>query len=251
MKIIFNGDDFGLSPGCNAAIADCAKKGLLRSTSIMMNMPYAAQAADLAKDLPFLSVGIHFNLTVGTPMTKTYPLTKEDGTFSKDILHEEANLSREDIYAELLAQYQAFVQMFGRKPAHINSHHGLEQNRTARSVMQQMSRDYDIPMRGYIYDGTRQMEGISFITPTLFMPSIKGPVPAADVIAWLETQPADAIVEIAAHPGYVDPYMQQISSLTTGREADAALFMDESLKAWTAGKGAQVQDYTCIPRLEA
>ena len=86
MKLIMNGDDFGITRGVNAAMIDCFSKGYLSSTSMMVNMPAAKEASELMKAYPKLSVGIHLNLTVGKPLTDCPSLVKADGTFNKNML---------------------------------------------------------------------------------------------------------------------------------------------------------------------
>ena len=49
MKLIVNADDFGRTRGINYGIVECMKNGILTSTTIMMNMPYAEHAVKLAK----------------------------------------------------------------------------------------------------------------------------------------------------------------------------------------------------------
>lgn len=49
MKLIINADDFGRTRGINYGIVEAIKNGVLSSTTIMMNMPYAEHAINLAK----------------------------------------------------------------------------------------------------------------------------------------------------------------------------------------------------------
>lgn len=66
-KKIFNADDFGISLGVNAAIQKAYTDGILNSASLMVNQKYAAQAVELAKQMPELEMGLHLNLTNETP----------------------------------------------------------------------------------------------------------------------------------------------------------------------------------------
>jgi predicted glycoside hydrolase/deacetylase ChbG (UPF0249 family) len=62
MKIIINGDDFGLSSSVNESIIYCHNKGYLTSASIMAYGKAFDEAADLAKKNPDLGIGIHLAL---------------------------------------------------------------------------------------------------------------------------------------------------------------------------------------------
>lgn len=48
--MIINADDFGYNQSVNRAIDECFKKKLINRTTIMVNMPYAEEAAVLAKE---------------------------------------------------------------------------------------------------------------------------------------------------------------------------------------------------------
>ncbi|MDR1923722.1 MAG: ChbG/HpnK family deacetylase [Planctomycetaceae bacterium] len=70
-KLIINADDFGFSPAVNNAIVDCATSGKITATSLMVNMPHAEDAAkNINEKLNKLSLGLHFTLTSGKPVTK-------------------------------------------------------------------------------------------------------------------------------------------------------------------------------------
>jgi predicted glycoside hydrolase/deacetylase ChbG (UPF0249 family) len=72
MKLIINADDFGISESVNNAIVDAFLNGWITSTTIMVNMPYADQAVQLAIENGFFDkVGLHINLNEGKPLTKS------------------------------------------------------------------------------------------------------------------------------------------------------------------------------------
>lgn len=68
-QVIINADDFGLSPAVNRGIIEAYRMGGITSTSMMVNMPGFDEAVYLAKLLPGLGVGLHFNLTYGYPVS--------------------------------------------------------------------------------------------------------------------------------------------------------------------------------------
>ena len=57
MKLIINADDFGYSRGINFGILDAYQFGVVRSCSIMANMPAFDHAVQLAGDNPGLGSG--------------------------------------------------------------------------------------------------------------------------------------------------------------------------------------------------
>lgn len=138
MGIVRNADDFGKSTEINNAILTSFKDGLIDRTTIMVNMPGADEAAELAREEGFFDkVGLHFNLTEGEPLTdgiKQNPLfCGPDGRFHalfcqsiKYRLYMD-NLSRENIYAELSAQLKKYEE-YGFKLMHADSHHHVHTN---------------------------------------------------------------------------------------------------------------------------
>lgn len=105
MRLIIEADDFGLSESITNGIIDGINGGYITSTNIMANMPFAKYAVEKAVENNIKSVGLHFNLTVGKPLTRNRLLTDENGVFlynRKQI--ENPNLTYESVYNEMMAQ---------------------------------------------------------------------------------------------------------------------------------------------------
>ena len=54
---------------------------------------------------------------------------------------------------------------------------------------------------------------------------------------------SDDVYEFAAHPGYVDYDLTQISSLQEGRYHDAYTFMSDEIKNWVKDNNIELVDY--------
>lgn len=65
-----NADDFGLSPGVNAAVARAFDHGILTSATLLTNAPRFSEAVDIAAGRPGLGVGLHLNLVRGRPLSE-------------------------------------------------------------------------------------------------------------------------------------------------------------------------------------
>ena len=92
MPLIIHADDFGISESVSKCIAECFAKGWVSETSLMVNMPYADAAVELARRNGFAGkVGMHLNLSQGMPMTeeiRQFPrLCNTDGSFNKRFHH--------------------------------------------------------------------------------------------------------------------------------------------------------------------
>jgi chitin disaccharide deacetylase len=68
-RLIVNADDFGLTPGINAAVVELNRSGALSSATIMAAAEYFAPAAEIASLQTTLGVGCHVVLVDGTPVS--------------------------------------------------------------------------------------------------------------------------------------------------------------------------------------
>jgi len=126
-KLIINADDFGISHAVNRAVLDCFLYGTLDSATLMVNMPYVEEAVEMSLKNQ-LSVGLHFNLTLGKPVSeicKVESLINESGEFysrrefiKRYFLNK---ISHHDIEVEFSAQIDRFMS-FGLNLDHIDSH---------------------------------------------------------------------------------------------------------------------------------
>lgn len=129
--MVINADDFGYSASVNRAVCACFEQGLINRATILVNMPYAKEAAALAFSNGFAGkVGLHINLTEGRALSEECAkseLCDENGYFKGTFhipfasrLYLPAGLRRA-IYAETEAQIQTFLAM-GFTLRHADSH---------------------------------------------------------------------------------------------------------------------------------
>jgi predicted glycoside hydrolase/deacetylase ChbG (UPF0249 family) len=117
--LIVNADDFGYSYGINKGIIEAHEKGIVTSTSVMVNAIAADEAKDLAK-YPDLSVGLHFEL--------------------KEVV---------DVEAELERQIEKFVTIVGRDPDHIDTHKRRTTDEGVKEVLEAYAKTHNIPVRNF------------------------------------------------------------------------------------------------------
>lgn len=153
IRIIINGDDFGISQEVNKAISECFEERILTSTTLMVNMPYAGEAVELAKEQGFYeSVGLHFNLTGGTPLTDNIKAMKrfcrKDGTFNAYFQKHTASrlkLTKEELACvaeEAEAQIRKYIS-YGLPARHLDSHHHVHTNMPVWKVLVPLLHKYD------------------------------------------------------------------------------------------------------------
>lgn len=131
MRIIINADDFGMTKSINKSIIELMHLGTVTSTTVMVNMPYANEAVELLK-IPNISIGLHFNLTEGKPISNpslVSSLLDSDGLFyDKKTLEKRAKqnlIKKEEVLLELINQYTKLYEALGDNITHFDSHQGL------------------------------------------------------------------------------------------------------------------------------
>jgi hopanoid biosynthesis associated protein HpnK len=135
-QLIVSADDFGWSEAVNEGILRAYIDGIVTSTTLMANLPNAAAAlARARREAPRLAVGLHLNLTVGTPLrgaNRVRPIVDEQGNLRSSIgaLFRNAFLNSDvrNAIAEELEAQAAWASDFGLKPSHLDSHKHVHQH---------------------------------------------------------------------------------------------------------------------------
>ena len=111
MKLIINGDDFGLTRGVSEGIIKCMKNGILTDTSAMTNMPFFEEAINIAKSKGINEMGIHLNMTCGKPVlpqSEVSSICDENGNFYRKPELIPSNIKLSELEKELRAQIEKF-----------------------------------------------------------------------------------------------------------------------------------------------
>ncbi len=124
--IILCADDYALSEGVSQGIEELASAQRLSATSAMVTTRHWAIHARRLRELRGqIAVGLHFNLTLGTPLG-TMPWLCPTGAFPTLPAILRASLAwhipREEIAAEFTRQLSAFEQSMGCPPDFIDGH---------------------------------------------------------------------------------------------------------------------------------
>jgi hopanoid biosynthesis associated protein HpnK len=127
-RLIVNADDFGFTSGVNRAIVEAHTRGVVTSSTLMANGPAFAEAAQLAKTVPKLSVGCHVVLTDGEPVLGAEQLPSltraahfRDGMVAFAARAVAGAMDAEEISAEAAAQIRK-IQSAGIVVSHIDTH---------------------------------------------------------------------------------------------------------------------------------
>ena len=137
MNIIINADDFGISESANKAISELHKKGVLSSTTLLVDLPCSKAAADLAKR-DKIPVGLHFNLTLNNAHFQNR------GDFERKLLT--GKVKKSFVRSELERQYQKMLD-FGLTPTHLDSHQHIHNWPQLFPLFARFARAKKIPLR--------------------------------------------------------------------------------------------------------
>lgn len=246
-QLIVNADDFGLSPAINYGIVDAHRHGVVTSTTAMLNAPAIEHAAQLSSDFPHLGVGLHFVLSYGRALTPLSTLARE-GRLGKWVweVAQQGRLDEREVAAELEAQYQRFLLLFGRKPTHIDSHHHVHLIPLVWAQVARFASEKDLPVR--VDRPMLQQQGISPLSArgtAGFERDFYGDNVTADYfVQALEASSAqgESSLEIMCHPGFVDNEVLK-SGYNTQRLTEWEVLTSGALKSEVASRGYRLATY--------
>lgn len=128
MKIILNADDFGLTHEANLGIVKAFDEGFCSQASVVTNTNYFDEAVSIAEKNNFKhKVGLHINLSDGTPLTSGIKKLKQYARsdlfdYHPDFLHRVTPMYADVIAEEIEAQIQKYLSG-GFSLMNIDSHH--------------------------------------------------------------------------------------------------------------------------------
>jgi chitin disaccharide deacetylase len=120
--LIVTADDFGISRGINSGIVEAHLRGVVTSTSLMVDRPACEEAVALALQCPKLSLGLHLEL---------------DGVDPKNVP------------AEIERQQMRFLELVGSAPTHVDTHHDLHRDPEVLFPLLAWGRRIKVPVRGH------------------------------------------------------------------------------------------------------
>lgn len=224
-KLIVNADDFGYARGVNRGIIEAYKKGIVTSTSLMVNGQASREAAELARENPGLGVGLHF------------VFTDEDMKILRIAQKAIGMAFAKRVGEELNAQFERFQRLIGEIPDHINAHHHVHKLPRIFPYFLKLSREYKIPLRdtgkiGFI----KRFFGMSETTGVDMLERIS----VENLLKILRKLP-DGISELMCHPGYITPDLK--SSYNKHREVELRTLTDSRVKDFIKKEGIKLINF--------
>ena len=262
-RILFQGDDFGFTRGVTLGIVDSIDRGVLRNTGLFANMPSAEFAVSFMKDRAQACFGIDFNLVSGPSCAdpKDIPhLVDGEGQFIRSGVRtrderwktEEGRAELfpyEEVKTEILAQYERFVELTGRKPEYLHEHSISSEN--YRKVIEELSIRENIPYSSKIWRQLK-MDGPVNKLFAMSMASVKKVFDPADqlnkdtvkqFLSLADDFIANGSSVFCCHPGYVDAELLGLTTLSLERSKDAQMMMSEKVMNWIKDNDVELITY--------
>ncbi len=203
--LIVNADDFGYSFSVNKGIIEAHVKGIVTSTTVMIDAIAAEEANDLSK-YPDLSVGLHF--------------------FPKSL---------DDVEVELARQVELFEKIVGHKPDSIDTHKRMPtDDKEIEAAIKKYCKVNPTPVRGF---------GHAKFIRSFFGYNVDGSGKLSEDHVSLDSlknaidQATDEFNEIMCHVGYSDDYLRSNSSYNDTREIELKSICDPEIKGYITSKG--------------
>lgn len=265
LGLIFNADDYGLTPEVSRGIRDVHLRGIVTSTTCMMNLPGTIMDIRRALDItPLLGLGVHLNLTAGAP--RLHPLqisslcTREGRFFKRDELISRLNMiDISQVKAEWRAQIQTFLVTAQKSPTHLDSHHHSSYFTPALfRAMLELAQEFDCAIRLPVLPNTLQLTGLpEEVTeqmqtefeglvrefnprrPDGFLASFYDKTATPEEVFQFVEGLAEGVYEVMCHPGYADPYLVSVTGYAHPRQNELEVLTNPNFRDALKAQGVQ------------
>lgn len=229
-KLIIRIDDLGYSEATNYGMYKTIEHGLVKNVGLMTNMLFIEHGYDLIKSFDKLCLGVHVNISVGKPISSpslVKSLIDNDGNFKSSSYyrkHQANNLNMDEVEIETKAQYKRFIELTGREPDYIDIHAIPCENfiKAVQNVANELSLPFSsVPnMTGYADICNKEVY--------MLVNNSKDVHDFSRINAILNN--SNKINMIVFHPGYVDQYLLNNSSLSLERTIDCEILCSDTFK---------------------
>lgn len=252
-KILLRADDLGYSEAVNYGIEKTVKEGLIRSVGVMVNMPATKHGVHLLKDEP-IAFGQHTNFCAGQPISnpKLIPsLVDKDGMFKTSSVYRKAEedfVHYDEALIEIEAQYHRFLALFNKKPDYFEGHAVASANffRALEDFAQENGLKYsgipegkepnDLDEGSYVFINQSKV----YMTMESMNKSYE---PYNTFYKMVNGSREDGVEMMIFHPGYLDDYIIQHSSLLFPRTKEVTFLTDPEISNFLIDKEIDCLDY--------
>lgn len=247
-KLLLRADDLGFSEAVNYGIAKTVKEGLIRNCGVMVNMAATEHAVELLRDTP-CCFGLHCNVSVGRPLCppeEVSSLVDGAGLFHSSRRYRAAETEFaqvDDLRRELTAQYRRFLALFGRQPAYFEAHAVASKNLAV--ALEQVAEEFGLLYQPSFQDFTIGQTYVTNLPIASMAPDYNARAALRQELSKAEDGRCYLYV---CHPGYLDAYLLQNTSLTLARADEADMLCDPEVGRWLTEQGFELVTYDELSR---
>jgi len=257
-QLIINSDDYGRTPEISRGIREAHLRGVVTSTTCMMNIPTTAGDIAVAlNEAPDLGLGVHLVLTMGRPISASESvssLVDNDGNFFKytPLIEHLASLNTKEVKEEWRAQIERFIQAAGRKPTHLDSHHHSSYfSPSLFRAMLELAQEYDCAIRFPFTEVSSELEETARQVPDLirefnprrpdmFFVDFYDEMATKENLLNILTNVKEGTGELMCHPGFVNEAFAEESIYNFQRERELEILTDPSIKQAIESQGIEL-----------
>ena len=231
-RLILNADDFGYDPAVTRGIAESMRKGVVSSTTMIVNSPWSE---DAAADAQGLSIGLHLNLvrfsSVSVPSQE---------------MTERAVLTRQFVVNETRAQLDRFKVLLGRDATHIDVHKHAHREPTVLGAVGIVARERGLAVRSIDAGMRNTLKDAGVHTNDFFIGD------AGDAAYWtperwiaeLDDMPSEGVIELMCHPGHRPSHVS--SGYGPQREVELATFLAPATREALVSRGLELSSWAGV-----
>lgn len=232
-KILVRGDDLGYSRAVNYGIYDTIHNGINNNVGVMVNMPSTKQGLDLLKN-EGVSLGLHINISNGRPISNPRDISSlvdNNGFFKRSKIYRNAThdfVILDQVVQEIEAQYQKFLELVGETPSYFEGHAVQSTNfiKGLEIVAKRHNLAY-LPFSDNKIISFKHSKLLPFCESML--PNYQ-PIITFKKLIKIADKNNDVIPFMICHPGYLDEYILNTSSLTFPRPKEVSLLCSQEVR---------------------
>lgn len=224
-RVILNADDFGYDPAVTRGIVTAMTKGVVSSTTMMVNTPHAEDAAALSAGL---AIGLHLNLARWSSLSQPGRELVEAGA---------ATLDAAFVHDETLAQLDRLRALLGRDATHVDVHKHLHRHPAVLEGLARAAKARGLAVRS-VDDAMRErLHRAGVRTNDVFIGDTGAEAwwTRERFAAVVERLPASGVVELMCHPGLRPSAVA--SGYAAQREVELATFCADESRALLEARG--------------
>lgn len=249
-QLLIRADDVGYSYAVNLGIARTVHEGLIRSVGVMPNMLETERGWSWIADAD-IAVGQHTNVCLGHPCAapeRIPSLLTPEGVFKSSrefrASYKEGVdfVDYDEAVIEIEAQYERFLAVVGREPDYFEAHAVMSDN--LNRAIADVAERHGLRHQPASFDPSVVVTCGTTPVRMVLRSMQPGYDPKAAIMETVDAMTDGETVVFVCHPGYLDQFILQSSSLTEDRTKEVDALIDPELRAWLdAQDDLQLVDY--------